>query len=186
MTDAPLDLVPGRSCDGCTMCCKLLSIDVLDKPRGKWCPHCNVKHGCTIYADRPAPCRSFHCGYLRIKELDELWKPAKAKFLINYEDKAKRIAIHVDPARPDAWRAEPYYSAIKDWARNAARDHGTVMVWTGDKAILVLPDRDKDLGAVREDQFVIPIEKKTARGVEVDYEVVAADDPRVLSSGKDS
>ena len=28
------DIVPGRSCQGCTLCCKLLSIEELEKPTG--------------------------------------------------------------------------------------------------------------------------------------------------------
>jgi hypothetical protein len=173
----PDDLVPGRSCQGCTMCCKLMEIDTLAKPRGDWCPHCNQKQGCTIYAQRPEACRIFHCGYLRIPHLDERWKPAKAKFLINYETRHNRIVIHVDPARPDAWRVEPYYSEIRNWARNAARDQGLVVVWTGHHAVAILPDREKDLGHVRDDQLFLRL-APAAASASYDIIVVDADDPR--------
>ena len=176
---ADQDLVPGRGCDGCTMCCKLLDIDVLEKPRGVWCPHCDQKRGCKIYERRPDPCRGFHCGYLRIAHLDERWKPSKAKFLINYEAHANRIAIHADPARPDAWREEPFYSTIKSWARRSAGDGGTVVVWAGANVTVVMPDRDKCLGTARADQFILLVQRQTARGVESDYELVDADDERV-------
>lgn len=155
MMETKLELVPGRSCHGCTLCCKLMEVDVLKKPRAVWCPHCNVKGGCTIYDARPEACRIFHCGYLRIPDLDDRWKPAKAKFLINYESRTGRIVLHVDPDRPDAWRVEPYYSAVMHWARNAAENGGYVLVWTGRHATLVLPDREKALGHVREDQMII-------------------------------
>ena len=161
------------------MCCKLLDIDVLEKPRGQWCPKCDVKRGCTIYAERPDPCRRFYCGYMRIKDLDERWKPSRSKFLVNFESAANRIAILADPARPDAWKAEPYYSTIKQWARNAAPHGGQVIVWAGPNATLVLLDRDKPLGAVRDDQFIVADDKRTARGVEADFIVVNSDDPRV-------
>ena len=153
------------------MCCKLLEVAPLEKPRAVWCPHCDQKRGCTIYETRPDPCRSFHCGYLRIAHLDERWKPAKAKFLINDESSANRIAIHADPARPDAWRSEPFYSVIKGWARRKMAGGGTVIVWAGQHATLVLPDRDKDLGIVRDDQLIVPVERRTARGVEIDFVV---------------
>ena len=165
------DLVPGRSCADCTMCCKLLAIDVLDKPRGTWCPSCDQKRGCTIYETRPDPCRGFYCGYLRLPDLDDRWKPAKAKFLINYEDKANRIVIHADPARPDAWKVEPYYKTIKQWAASSQRQGGIVLVWAGSRATIVLPDRDIELGDVREDQLIVPIERMTARGAEFTFEV---------------
>jgi hypothetical protein len=166
-----VDLVPGRSCGTCTMCCKLLAIDVLDKPRGVWCSKCDHKRGCTVYETRPEPCRGFYCGYLRLADLDDNWKPAKAKFLINYEDAANRIVIHVDEARPNAWRVEPYYTTIKQWAASARRQGGMVLVWAGTRATIVLPDRDVDLGVVREDQLIVPVEVRTARGVEVTFEV---------------
>jgi Fe-S-cluster containining protein len=178
MTATP-DLVPGRTCEGCTLCCKLLAVDVLEKPRAKWCAHCDPKRDCTIYESRPEACRAFYCGYLRIKELDEGWKPAKAKFLVNYEARSNRIAIHADPDRPDAWRVEPFHSTIRAWARNAAREGGSVIVWRGDFATLVLPEADKDLGRVRDDQFIVPVERKTRAGVVPDFAVVDADDPRV-------
>ena len=165
------DLVPGRSCENCTMCCKLLAIDVLEKPRGVWCTKCDQKRGCTIYETRPDPCRGFYCGYLRLPDLDERWKPAKAKFLINYEDGANRVVIHADVARPDAWRIEPYYSTIKQWARSAQRQGGMVVVWAGSRATVVLPDRDVDLGVVREDQLIVPVEHKTGQGISLTYEI---------------
>jgi hypothetical protein len=171
MTTAPPDLVPGRSCANCTMCCKLLAIDVLEKPRGVWCPKCDQKRGCTIYATRPDPCRGFYCGYLRLPDLDDRWKPAKARFLINFEAQANRIVIHVDPARPTAWRVDPYYKTIKQWAVTAQRQGGMVLVWAGPRATIALPDRDLDLGEVGEDQLIVPVERPTARGVELTFEV---------------
>lgn len=183
MSKPTSDLASGRSCEGCTMCCKLLDIAILDKPRGTWCPHCDMKRGCTIYATRPEPCQSFYCGYRRIPALDERWKPSRAKFLVNFESAANRIAIHTDPQRADAWKVEPYYSAIKDWARNAARQGGLVIVWAGPQATLVLPDRDKPLGTVRDDQFIVTEEKRTAHGIEIDFIVVEPDDPRAKVVG---
>ena len=177
--DASSDLVPGRSCDSCTMCCKLLSIEVLDKPRGQWCTHCDKKRGCKIYDSRPEPCRDFYCGYRRIKDLDERWKPSASKILINYEASHNRIALHIDPDRPDAWREEPYYSTIKEWAHTAEAEGGTVVVWAGRNVTVVSPKRDKNLGAIRDDQFILPVHARSARGVELDYIVVEADDPRL-------
>lgn len=156
MAETDGDLIEGRTCDGCTLCCKVLAIDELDKPRGVWCSNCNPRTGCRIYAERPAPCRSFYCGYRRIPGLDERWKPSHAKFLINYESELKRTVIHVDPARPGAWRLEPYLSTLRRWAAAAAREDGMVLVWTGGELSVVLPDRVKDLGRVADDDRLVP------------------------------
>lgn len=53
-----------RACDGCTACCKSLSIRELDKPPGSWCPHCKIGKGCAVYHVRPEECRSFRCVWL--------------------------------------------------------------------------------------------------------------------------
>jgi hypothetical protein len=175
--EASGQLVAGRTCENCTLCCKLLEVEPLEKPRAVWCPHCDQKHGCKIYERRPEACRSFYCGYRRIETIDDRWKPSKAKFLINYEEAANRIVLHVDPARPDAWRTEPYYSMIKQWSRRALAEHGMVLVWTGSNATIVFPDRDKNLGHVRDDQFIVPIERMTPLGREIDFEVADAPQP---------
>lgn len=172
-------LIEGRSCKDCTLCCKLLEVAPLAKPRAQWCMHCDQKRGCRIYYDRPEACRSFFCGYRRIPDLDERWKPSRAKFLINFETAANRIVIHADPTRPDGWRVEPFYSAIKQWARAAATEGGSVLVWSGPEATLVLPTREKSLGKVRDDQYLLAVERIGSRGPEIDYEVVESTDPRV-------
>jgi hypothetical protein len=173
------DLVPGRTCKDCTLCCKLLEVAPLAKPRAVWCTHCDQKRGCGIYDDRPAACQSFYCGYRRLAHIDERWKPSKAKFLINYEQAAHRIVIHVDPIRAGAWRAEPFYSTLKQWARQAAAEGGSVVVWTGPRLTVVLSNADKDLGEVRDDQYIVPVRRVTSRGTELDFELADADDPRV-------
>lgn len=173
------ELVAGRSCDGCTMCCKLLSIEVLEKPRSIWCSHCDKKRGCKIYEERPVACRTFFCGWRRIADLDERWKPSQSKFLINYEAAHKRIAIHVDTDRLGAWRQEPYHGTIMQWARTAEAQGGSVVVWTGRNVTVVSANGDFDLGNLRDDQFILPVERPVPGGVERGYIAVEADDPRL-------
>jgi len=179
MTEIPS--LPGRSCAGCTLCCKLLSIAVLDKPRLRWCVHCAPESGCTIYDRRPEICRSFHCGWLRDAGIAEHWQPAKSKMVIAYES-ADRIAIHVDPGRPDGWRKEPYFSDIKRWARAAAERRGQIIVWQGREVIAVLPDHEKNLGALRPDQLIVTIERQGPSGTMLDVEVREPDDPSMPNS----
>lgn len=176
------ELVPGRTCEQCTLCCKLLEVESIDKPRAAWCPHCDRKRGCHIYDDRPGECGAFYCGYRRIAYLDQRWLPSKAKFIVNYEEDTQRIVIHVDQSRPDAWRAEPFYRTIKSWAKSAAQMKRMLIVWTGPQATLVFPDREKDLGVVRDDQFFVAVERMTPRGPELDFDLVSGDDPRVAGS----
>src|SRR5262245_30153091 len=81
-----VDVVPGRNCDGCTMCCKLLSVAELDKEPVTWCRLCDAKAGCNAYAQRPTECRDFYCRYLLDPALDDRWKPSHCKLVITHEE----------------------------------------------------------------------------------------------------
>lgn len=54
-----------RSCGTCTLCCKALHVEGIDKEPGEWCPHCLPGEGCGIYEKRPQSCRDFNCLWLR-------------------------------------------------------------------------------------------------------------------------
>jgi hypothetical protein len=181
-----ISVVQGRSCKGCTLCCKVLAIAELEKPRATWCRHCDVKAGCKIHGAHPTECKDFYCGYLTNAALDERWAPTKSKFVLAYDElQAPRLSVHVDPGRPNAWREEPYYSQIKRWAVAAAASRAQVIVWQGRTTIAVLPDRDKDLGEVRPDQFIVTSAKASPQGTTLDVFVVDRDDP-IASSLRDA
>jgi hypothetical protein len=143
MSDAAV--APARSCGTCTLCCKVLRIPELDKAHGVWCRHARPGHGCAIYADRPQSCRNFVCGYLASPELSEEWHPVRAKLVMVREPNGGITAV-ADPGRPDAWRAEPYYSQLKSWARQGIDARRQVIVRIGSRTIAILPDKDVDLG----------------------------------------
>lgn len=179
MTDEPLTPLPGRSCGTCTLCCKVLSIAEIGKPQGQWCPHCDVGKGCKIYTARPSECSGFHCGYLVWPPVGEHWFPAKSKLVIVSELDGQRVAIHVDPDRPTAWKQEPYYSEIKEMAEQAAASMTQVVVCIRNHAIVILPDEDVDLGPIGPDERIITGEVIEAGGRRLRAMKMQADDPRI-------
>jgi hypothetical protein len=172
-------ILPGRGCGSCTLCCKLLAIDEIDKPRGAWCRHCDIGRGCRIYAERPGPCREFHCGYLTWDQVGEHWLPAKAKMVMMLEPSGDRLAVYVDPSRPDAWREQPYYGELKHWSRLAARELKQVIVVVGDRSIAILPDEDVDLGVTTADERIVLGEVVENGRVKLRAMKLKADDPRL-------
>jgi hypothetical protein len=83
---------------------------------GRKCSHCTVgRDGCKIYDTRPGSCRSFHCTWLIDPKLGAEWRPSTAKMVLQYDHPARRLAVHVDPEFPSAWRSEPYYRQLKAW-----------------------------------------------------------------------
>jgi hypothetical protein len=128
-----------RACDGCTLCCKVIGVKELEKPRGAWCVHCEVEKGCTIHSVRPKVCRSYACRFLVDADLDDIWRPSQCGLVINTD--RRRVVVNVDTDRAEAWRKEPYYSTFKRWSRSALPGW-PVYISIGDEVIAVYPDRD--------------------------------------------
>lgn len=62
---------PRRECGTCRLCCKVLAVQEIDKPRGSWCQHSTKPSepgGCAIYATRPGQCRGFQCLWLAVTD----------------------------------------------------------------------------------------------------------------------
>jgi hypothetical protein len=161
------------------MCCKLMAIAEIAKPRQSWCPHADPGNGCRIYPGRPSECRAFNCGYLVEARFGEHWRPTTSRMVIVTEGPEKLTVIHVDAGRPDAWRREPYYSEIKQWAMTALPVGGQVIIQQRTTAFVVLPDRDKEVGTIGDDQVVVTRQDVSARGLVYDAFVMDKSDPRL-------
>jgi hypothetical protein len=157
-------LLPGRDCGSCTMCCKVLAIEALGKPMGKWCAQCAIGSGCRIYAERPRECRDYYCAYLTWPDVADYWWPSKSKMVLDVDPSGEWLRAHVDPARADAWKAEPYLSQLKRWASGADGGPGQVLVLIDTRAIVILPDRVIDLGVVGPDETIVTEQRPTTRG----------------------
>ena len=139
--------IPGRNCGECSLCCKLAKIVELDKPEGVWCRHCAPgRGGCTIYETRPPVCRNWNCNWILEPALGPEWRPLISKMILYYENDGRRLCVRVDPGYAGSWRREPYYSQLKHCARTAIDAHQQVVVYIRKRAIVVLPDKDVDLG----------------------------------------
>jgi hypothetical protein len=114
-----------RDCGDCTLCCKVMAIETLAKPAGKWCQHCQPGRGCNIHPERPAECRDYSCLWLLDDRLGPQWKPSKSKLVLTVS--ADGIEIRCDPGFPEAWRKPAYRDQIAQWA--AAGEARDVTCW---------------------------------------------------------
>jgi hypothetical protein len=178
-------IVPGRSCEGCTLCCKLLDVPELNKPRFTWCKHCDVTKGCTIWTapERPSLCGEYFCAWMLNPALGPEWRPAESKMVISYDAPERRVVVSVDPSRADAWKRQPFYRQIKNMAMQALRNGGHLLVWQGRHAIVVLPDKDVMLGVIEKDAVIVVSENRTPMGVGYDAAAYAPDDPKLKAMG---
>jgi hypothetical protein len=144
--DSESPLVPGRICGSCTLCCKLVGVPELKKPAGVMCPHAVLGQGCAIHDHRPTSCHQFFCGWRLDPNVDALWKPEICGFLLTINLYYSALMVTVDPARPLAWRMQPYHSRFKEWAARAFRENKRIIATVDGEATVVLPDRDVPLG----------------------------------------
>jgi hypothetical protein len=150
-------IVAGRSCGTCTLCCKAVGVEEIAKPGGVWCQHCVSGKQCTIYESRFPSCRTFYCEWMMEKGLGPEWKPDRAKFVLVKTDAGRHLSACVDPGYPLAWRRSPYYENLKQWAVEGIRrspDLHIVDAMIGQRCIVILPDRDVDLGILAADELI--------------------------------
>ncbi|MCW2273906.1 hypothetical protein M2321_001480 [Rhodoblastus acidophilus] len=107
------NLVEYKNCDSCTLCCKILKIDSLQKPPYEWCKHCTPGTGCNNYQDRPDDCKNFACFWLYRRELDTEWKPARSKVVLYWHRDGFLIA-DFDPAHKHLIRQPTYERLFKN------------------------------------------------------------------------
>lgn len=95
-------------CGKCTMCCKLMGVDELQKPKFVQCTYCEIGVGCGIYDARPLGCRSFKCIWLQTQDTDKPMplqtRPDKSKVVLHTTPDEKALIAKVDPNYPDAWK----------------------------------------------------------------------------------
>src|SRR5580704_9928996 len=108
------DLVPGRSCGECTVCCEALWIDEpgLKKQPGVPCAHCKSGEGCKIYRTRPPICRSWHCEWRKMAQLGPEWRPDQSGILIaeastnipaRFQQRGLRFDLNADALSQIGW-----------------------------------------------------------------------------------
>jgi hypothetical protein len=142
-----------RACADCTLCCKVMAIEQLEKAAGDRCGHCEPGKGCRIYDDRPIECQAFDCLWLIDPRLGEHWKPSVSGLVLTTSEDG--IEIRCDPDQPQAWRREPCRGDIERLAISGEQHDVTVLVITGAEMILVTPGREFHLGAVGADERIV-------------------------------
>ncbi len=115
-SDATQDphLVAGRTCGTCNVCCVALTIDDPDlrKPEGYRCRNAQRDNACAIYATRPQACRTFYCGWRRLKWVREPLRPDRAGVLIRLhgevsrKDGSRRLGVMISLLNRAALKAE--------------------------------------------------------------------------------
>lgn len=101
----------GRSCGGCKACCTQVPVKLPwgHKLANERCAKL-VSRGCSVYADRPLPCRYWSCRWLFDSETAGLKRPDISGYIIDSMldtiladcKPVEIMQVSCDPNRPDA------------------------------------------------------------------------------------
>jgi hypothetical protein len=93
---------------------------------GRPCPH-STGAGCDDYANRPASCVRFNCGWvIEGSPLPDWMKPSNAKVIVVF-NKLQWMGRPVDLAVPIGKRIPP---RALNWLKTFAEQHGRPLVYT--------------------------------------------------------
>ncbi len=122
-----------RSCDGCTLCCKLFRVPETAKPEGAWCGDCVVGRGCGVHATRPRSCRNFSCFWLLDAGFPDDLRPDRCGVVVAFNDDDASVVMHVDPDDPEAYAREP----ATDWLQPLLNAYARVIVVCGEDRFMI-------------------------------------------------
>lgn len=125
-----MSAIPGKSCGTCTLCCKVLEIDELQKKAGVWCADCLPNHGCAIYSRRPDVCRDYECLWLTERSLPQTLKPERTGTILMEDAETDEYQAVCDPEKPFAWRQPLVFKHLV----GKAKEGRTVVARAGLKA----------------------------------------------------
>jgi len=157
--------IPGRECGSCSLCCKVYAISELEKPAGIWCSHCKPGRGCAVHDALPTQCIEFNCLWRTEASIGPDWKPDRSKMVVTISPVNGYINVQVDGSAPQAWRKQPHYGQLHQWARNNLQKGIYVLVFINDNATLIMPDQEILLGPM------LPTDGIAVRRVGNAYEV---------------
>lgn len=147
---------PDRQCGGCTLCCRLVPVETLNKGAGERCRHQRFRTGCAVWHKEgfPAECALWNCRWLINDDMDGMKRPDRAHYVVDLvpdfitaeapgrgDVHVPVVQIWVDPHYPDAHR-DP---ELRAWI---ARQKGycALVRFDASHAIVLIPPYWSDTG----------------------------------------
>ncbi|HLH10880.1 MAG TPA: hypothetical protein VKV77_03250 [Methylovirgula sp.] len=110
--------IPGKACGACSLCCKILEIEELQKPAGPACENCVAGGGCAIYEMRPDVCRDFECLWKSDRSLSSQMRPDRVGTLLMEDEDTEEYRAVCDPETPFAWRTPIVFKHLVSVAKS--------------------------------------------------------------------
>jgi hypothetical protein len=139
-----LDPGPARACGTCSLCCTVMGVSEIAKPRNVKCDCLTPLGRCGIYADRPDSCRQFKCLWLQ-GALPEGLRPERVRAVGDVNGQGDMIVFHIAPADRGAHRR----GALRDFIA-AVSPKVTIIVVCGEERHIIGKDAANVMAIVQE------------------------------------
>lgn len=150
-----------RTCGDCKLCCKLLGVSSIKKPRGTWCPNCSVRsktEGCKVHTpeEQPTECQTFECLWLQSTpdQIPDHWKPNLLKIVLAasrpVEGQLQSVVAWVDPAYPNKLRMPEVVDTL-----------ARLVTEQGIDVTAICGTRTLKIGEVKKNREIVPIDPAT-------------------------
>jgi len=96
--------------------------------------------------------------------LGEEWRPNRSKLVLRAESDGRLIAVHVDPSDPAAWRREPYFRMLKQFAVDGADINQQVIVYIRNRVIAIFPHKEVEVGTMNPGDHLVVREVRGPNG----------------------
>ncbi len=136
---------PTKICGSCSLCCKVMLVEELQKPQGVWRGHFKGGVGCSIHDSHPYSCGVFQCLWILSPTMPIQARPDRLKVVMEIDDGGKRILARADPDHPGAWRQPLVYGQLKQWARDGWPHGRTVWAMVNRHMWLISPNEHADV-----------------------------------------
>lgn len=131
-------------CGECTLCCKVMAVPELEKPKDKWCAFAKAGKGCSCYTTRPERCQTFNCLWLsgHFGDGQVRFRPDRIHAVVTPTNDGKNWVIHEDPGYPGFARAA-LRTVIHRFTQH--RDHYVVVVCGSQRSFFGDPAKYREL-----------------------------------------
>jgi len=127
----------GRSCGTCSLCCTVMAVAEIEKPRNTRCCHLNTLGRCAVYPTRPDSCRQFSCTWL-LGMLPKALSPERIHAVGDTNLAGDALVFHVDPRFPRAHERGVFKQFIERVAAKVL-----IIVLIGDTRVVYGPNREQ-------------------------------------------
>ena len=125
-----------QDCGDCKLCCSLLEIKALSKPKNKKCQHLSIIKGCSIYNVRPSACRRYNCLWQLNEAMPADLRPDRCGIMFEAYRPEMTVVATVDMDRPNVWKNGKPNSLIG----HMLRDGYVVWIMVSKVRHLLLPE----------------------------------------------